>query len=253
MRPEANVRRSRSGQPGVPPEVRLRRGDSTWRTTGWRSCSRRRGRSGCWIGSSSSHDGLGMRRRAGPLETVSVDRAGGCARDFRGGAAREPATPSASFWPTRTEQDLAASRGFATYRRTTRSVAQRVGAGCTAATGVDPVLVRAADGGRTVGWRGRRRRFPDQLVGRRFLVRGTHSVTEMAGRITLALDAGVAFGSGEHGSTRGLPAGAGDRGAKVDRDGCSIWGTGIGDSGDGGGQAAAPAGARDGYRALVGA
>lgn len=46
--------------------------------------------------------------------------------------------------------------------------------------------------------------FPEQLVGRRFAVRGTH-VTEppVRGRVTLVLDAAVAFGSGEHGSTRG--------------------------------------------------
>jgi ribosomal protein L11 methyltransferase len=46
--------------------------------------------------------------------------------------------------------------------------------------------------------------FPEQLVGRHFAVRGTHlSEARVPGRITLVLDAGVAFGSGEHGSTRG--------------------------------------------------
>ena len=46
--------------------------------------------------------------------------------------------------------------------------------------------------------------FPAQLVGRRFAVRGTHLAPGgFAGRIELALDAGIAFGSGEHGSTRG--------------------------------------------------
>ena len=47
--------------------------------------------------------------------------------------------------------------------------------------------------------------FPEQRVGKRFVVRGSHLGGErsVAGRITLALDAGVAFGSGEHGSTRG--------------------------------------------------
>lgn len=46
--------------------------------------------------------------------------------------------------------------------------------------------------------------FPEQLIGRRFAVRGTHvTAPRAAGRITLTLDAGVAFGSGEHGSTRG--------------------------------------------------
>ena len=46
--------------------------------------------------------------------------------------------------------------------------------------------------------------FPEQLIGRRFAVRGTHLAGPLAsGRITLTLDAGLAFGSGEHGSTRG--------------------------------------------------
>jgi len=46
--------------------------------------------------------------------------------------------------------------------------------------------------------------FPEQRIGQRFAVRGTHLATPAApGRITLTLDAGLAFGSGEHGSTRG--------------------------------------------------
>ena len=55
------------------------------------------------------------------------------------------------------------------------------------------------------GWLARtRENFPEQPVGRRFSVRGTHVTTPpLPGRITILLDAGVAFGSGEHGSTRG--------------------------------------------------
>jgi len=46
--------------------------------------------------------------------------------------------------------------------------------------------------------------FPEQLIGRRFAVRGTHVAERtLPGRHTLWLDAGLAFGSGEHGSTRG--------------------------------------------------
>lgn len=46
--------------------------------------------------------------------------------------------------------------------------------------------------------------FPEQPIGRRFSVRGTHIAEPLIpGRITLMLDAGLAFGSGEHGSTRG--------------------------------------------------
>lgn len=46
--------------------------------------------------------------------------------------------------------------------------------------------------------------FPEQLVGRRFAIRGTHLAGPGApGRLPITLDAGIAFGSGEHGSTRG--------------------------------------------------
>jgi ribosomal protein L11 methyltransferase len=46
--------------------------------------------------------------------------------------------------------------------------------------------------------------FPEQRIGRRFAIRGTHLPRARAlGTITLTIDAGLAFGSGEHGSTRG--------------------------------------------------
>jgi ribosomal protein L11 methyltransferase len=46
--------------------------------------------------------------------------------------------------------------------------------------------------------------FPEQPIGRRFLVRPTHLPDPKThGRIVLRLDAGLAFGSGEHASTRG--------------------------------------------------
>ena len=55
------------------------------------------------------------------------------------------------------------------------------------------------------GWLARTyQSFPEQCVGRRFAVRGTHlSGPGAPGRLVLTLDAGIAFGSGEHGSTRG--------------------------------------------------
>jgi ribosomal protein L11 methyltransferase len=70
-------------------------------------------------------------------------------------------------------------------------------------TGVDPVLQRRPT--EPGGWLARTQSsFPEQLVGRRFVIRGTHLADRAApGRIALVLDAGVAFGSGEHGSTRG--------------------------------------------------
>ncbi len=46
--------------------------------------------------------------------------------------------------------------------------------------------------------------FPEQAIGRRFAIRGTHLATpRRPSRHTLTVDAGLAFGSGEHGSTRG--------------------------------------------------
>ena len=70
-------------------------------------------------------------------------------------------------------------------------------------TGIDPEIQRART--EAEGWLERTlSTFPEQLVGRRFAVRGSHLTGPVSpGRITLRLDAAVAFGSGEHGSTRG--------------------------------------------------
>jgi ribosomal protein L11 methyltransferase len=70
-------------------------------------------------------------------------------------------------------------------------------------TGVSPVLERSAT--EAGGWLTRTlASFPEQLIGTRFAVRGTHLTgPETPIRITLTLDAGLAFGTGEHGSTRG--------------------------------------------------
>jgi ribosomal protein L11 methyltransferase len=71
-----------------------------------------------------------------------------------------------------------------------------------AASGVSAPLRRRAT--ETGGWLARvYAGFPEQRIGR-FALRGTHLPPACApGAITLVLDAGVAFGSGEHGSTRG--------------------------------------------------
>lgn len=72
-----------------------------------------------------------------------------------------------------------------------------------AATGLEPPLVRAPV--EAEGWLARTLEgFPEQPIGRGFLVRPTHLPNpRMWGRIVLRLDAGLAFGSGEHASTRG--------------------------------------------------
>lgn len=70
-------------------------------------------------------------------------------------------------------------------------------------TGFDATPTRQAT--EAEGWLARSyQAFPEQLVGERFAIRGTHlSGRKTPGRITLVLDAAIAFGSGEHGSTRG--------------------------------------------------
>ncbi|MCC7426102.1 MAG: 50S ribosomal protein L11 methyltransferase [Alphaproteobacteria bacterium] len=73
-----------------------------------------------------------------------------------------------------------------------------------AASGIaEPALVQARVP--AADWLERTRRaFPPQPIGRRFWVQGTHEPgAPPAGRIALALDAGLAFGSGEHATTRG--------------------------------------------------
>jgi ribosomal protein L11 methyltransferase len=72
-----------------------------------------------------------------------------------------------------------------------------------AASGAEAVVSRTPTP--VEGWLARTyASFPEQHIGRRFAVRGTHlSGPATPGRITLTLDAGIAFGSGEHGSTRG--------------------------------------------------
>jgi ribosomal protein L11 methyltransferase len=72
-----------------------------------------------------------------------------------------------------------------------------------AASGIAAPLRRVATP--ADGWLARTRAaFPEQRIGRRFALRGEHLRGPLAaGRITLIVDAGMAFGSGEHGSTRG--------------------------------------------------
>ncbi len=60
--------------------------------------------------------------------------------------------------------------------------------------------------------------FPEQPIGRRLLLRPTHPPpAPTRGRILLRIDAGLAFGSGEHASTRGclLALNAWRRGGRV--------------------------------------
>jgi ribosomal protein L11 methyltransferase len=70
-------------------------------------------------------------------------------------------------------------------------------------TGVSPEITRSLVP--IGGWLARTKAaFPEQKIGQRFVVRGTHiDAPAIPGRVTLTLDAGLAFGTGEHNSTRG--------------------------------------------------
>ncbi|MBX9699863.1 MAG: 50S ribosomal protein L11 methyltransferase [Acetobacteraceae bacterium] len=74
-----------------------------------------------------------------------------------------------------------------------------------AVAGLDPApaLLRAPV--EAEGWLARTAEsFPEQAIGQRLLIRPTHLPNPVThGRVVLRLDAGLAFGSGEHGSTRG--------------------------------------------------
>jgi ribosomal protein L11 methyltransferase len=74
----------------------------------------------------------------------------------------------------------------------------------SAASGVEQPALNAAPV-EAEGWLARTAEsFPEQPIGRRFLVRPTHLPDPLTHcRIVLRLDAGLAFGSGEHASTRG--------------------------------------------------
>ncbi|WP_043334585.1 50S ribosomal protein L11 methyltransferase [Belnapia moabensis] len=71
-------------------------------------------------------------------------------------------------------------------------------------TGIDPPTLQAGPI-EAEGWLARTlQSFPEAPIGRRFLIRPTHLPNPREyGRIVLRLDAGLAFGSGEHASTQG--------------------------------------------------
>ena len=73
-----------------------------------------------------------------------------------------------------------------------------------AVAGIDPPPVQVAPV-EAEGWLARTvQAFPEMPVGRRFLIRPTHVPDPPThGRVVLKLDAGLAFGSGEHASTQG--------------------------------------------------
>ena len=140
-----------------------------------------------------------MRRRAGPLETVSIEVPADAMEPFE--AALESVCATVAFFLVDEDRGIWRIEGVRDVPEDDQALEAALEV-ASAVSGVSPAVNRvptAAD-----GWLERTQEaFPDQLVGRRFLIRGSHSATTAPGRIALTLDAGLAFGSGEHGSTRG--------------------------------------------------
>jgi ribosomal protein L11 methyltransferase len=140
-----------------------------------------------------------MRRHTVQLETISVSVPEAAAPAYE--AALGSACTTVGFFQNASSGDWRVEG----VKESGRGEAELVAALALAeaVTGVTAPLQRSrtpAD-----GWLARTRAsFPEQRIGRRFVVRGSHLATPAApGRLTLSLDAGLAFGSGEHGSTRG--------------------------------------------------
>lgn len=141
-----------------------------------------------------------MKRRAGPLETVFVEVPDDAVEAYEAalGTACDTvgfflADEDARIWRVEGVRDAGAGQD------------RLEGALALAAllTGVAAPLQRAPT--EAEGWLARvQGTFAEQKIGSRFVVRGTHEAPGSApGRLALTLDAGLAFGSGEHGSTRG--------------------------------------------------
>ncbi len=144
-----------------------------------------------------------MRRRAGPLETVFVEVPDAAVEAYEAALATACETVGFFFadeargiWRVEGVRDVDAGGAGDAGLHDALAIAAM-------ATGVTASLGREAT--EAEGWLARTYdAFPEQLVGHRFAVRGTHQAGHApAGRVALTLDAGLAFGSGEHGSTRG--------------------------------------------------
>ena len=146
-----------------------------------------------------------MRRRAGPLETVYVEVPEAAVEAYE--AALGTACDTVGFFLADEDARIWRIEGV---RDAVAGLDALDGALALAAmvTGVTAPLQHAAT--EAEGWLARTyEAFPPHPVGRRFLVQGTHALAgreagaAAPGRTVLTLDAGLAFGSGEHGSTRG--------------------------------------------------
>lgn len=141
------------------------------------------------------------RRRAEPLETLAID------------GLPEHAVPAFEAALQQVCATVAYVRDEATDTWRVEGV-REVGAGddelagalalAALVAGIEPPALIATPT-EAEGWLARTvESFPEQPIGHRFLVRPTHLPNPVSyGRIVLRLDAGLAFGSGEHASTRG--------------------------------------------------
>ena len=141
-----------------------------------------------------------MRRRAVPLETVFVEVPDAAVEAYE--AALGTVCATVGFFVADEERGIWRVEGV----HDAGADDARLQDGLALAalvSGVPATLGREAT--EAEGWLARTwESFPEQQVGRRFTVRGTHQASgAVAGRLVLTLDAGLAFGSGEHGSTRG--------------------------------------------------
>lgn len=141
-----------------------------------------------------------MKRHATPLETVSVIVPAACAEIFE--TALQQACSTVGLFIDDEEAGTWRVEGVkATGENENELISALAIAGL--ASGVAPSLLREPT--QAEGWLARvYSGFPEQLIGKRFAIRGEHLTgPRVPGRVTLVVDAGLAFGSGEHGSTRG--------------------------------------------------
>ena len=141
-----------------------------------------------------------VRRRAGPLETVFVEVPELALEAYE--AAFATACSTVGFFLADEEARTWRIEGVRDVGDDDAALLAAV-AVAGLVSGVSAELGRV--GTEAEGWLLRTQEsFPAVRVGRRFLVRGTHEAGRVQpGLIGLTLDAGLAFGSGEHGSTRG--------------------------------------------------
>ena len=139
------------------------------------------------------------RRRATPLETVSVTVPENALEAYE--AALNSACDTVGFFRDDVTGDWRVEGVKPVNTNDSELAAALLVAGLV--SGVSVPLERAST--EAEGWLARTyTSFPEQPIGKRFAIRGTHLTDRpTTGRVTLTLDAGLAFGSGEHGSTRG--------------------------------------------------